>query len=247
MESATLTSENISTSAIANEQKAASDQQSPYTPPSTTISTSAEYQSRLADIYARAAVQDPLIKLFEQDKDARITSVTAALVRKACEGRIERKVNQGSMIVEAANFAAVACWEPPAATPPLFTAQELDAIAQQRPTFAQVTRDIQRARIDILGPHTTYWGLSLMARDPDRNDRGAVRAVIEPFVARAKREGVPLWLTAANTRARDVYQYFGFRVVRYIESFPQGRTQGEGEGSGMGVPSWAMVCNWPPE
>ncbi|KAK5049404.1 hypothetical protein LTR84_004333 [Exophiala bonariae] len=242
MESATLTSENISTSSVNNGQNATSGQQTPYIPPSTTISTSADYRYRLADIYARASVQDPLIIMFEQDKDPSVMSVTAALVRKACEGRIERKVNLGSLIVEAANFAAVACWEPPSATPSLLTTEELEVIAQQRPTFAQFTRDIQSARIEILGPETKYWSLSLMARDPDRKDRGAVRAVIEPFVARAKEEGVPLWLTAANTRARDVYQYFGFRVVRYIESFPQGQKQGEGGG----VPSWVMVCNWPP-
>lgn len=255
MESATFTSQNISVTSIAKDRDATPAQQqqrSSYVPPSTTTSTSEEYRHRLADIYSRASVGDPLIVMFEQDKDASITraGVTAALVRKACEARIERKVKLGSLIVEAGDFAAVACWEPPAATPPLATESELEEIARQRPAFAQFTRDLQRARLEVLGPEQRYWSLSLMARDPERMDRGVVRAVIEPFVKRAKEEDrVPLWLTAANTRARDVYAYFGFRVVRFIESFPRGGRIQEGEGGaeGGGVPSWVMVCNWPPE
>lgn len=240
MEGATFTSENISVTSIANDGHANPGQQSSL--PSSTISTSEEYQYRLADIYARASVLDPLIGLFERDKDPSLTSVTAELVHKTCEKRIERKVQSGSLIVEAANFAAVACWEPPVATPPLFTAGELEEIETERPAFAQFMRDIQNARVETLGPEQKYWGLSLMARDPNRKDKGAVRAVIEPFVARAKREGVPLWLIAGNMRARDVYAYFGFRVVKYIESFPKHRKPKDN-----GVPSWIMVCNWPPE
>jgi hypothetical protein len=240
MEGPTFTSENISVTSLANDRYASPGQQSS-SPPSTT-STSEEYRYRLADIYSRASVSDPLIALFERDKDPSITSVTAELVHKACEKRIERKVQSGSFIVEAASFAAVACWEPPVATPPLFTAGELEEIEKERPAFAQFTRDIQNARVEILGAQQKYWALSLMARDPNRKDKGAVRAVIEPFVARAKREGVPLWLTAGNARARDVYAYFGFRVVKYIESFPKYRTSED-----EGVPSWIMVCNWPPE
>lgn len=255
MESATFTSENILVASIAKDGDATPVQQrqrekSSYIPPSTTTSTSEEYRHRLADIYSRASVEDPLIVMFEQDKDASITrvDVTAALVRKACEARIERKVKLGSLIVEAGDFAAVACWEPPAATPPLATEPELEAIAAQRPAFAQFSRDLQRARVEVLGPEQKYWSLSLMARDPEKGDRGVVRAVIEPFVKRAKEEDrVPLWLTAANTRARDVYAYFGFRVVRCIESFPRGGRIQEQEGERGSVPSWVMVCNWPPE
>lgn len=240
MEGATFTSENISVTSLAKDGNTATGQMS--TLPPTTISTSEEYRYRLADIYSRASVSDALITLFEHDKDPALTSVTAQLVHKACEKRIERKVGAGSIIVEAANFAAIACWEPPAATPPILSDSELLEVEKERPTFAQFTREIQSARMDILGSEQKYWSLSLMARDPGRKDKGAVRAVIEPFVARAKREGVPLWLVAGNIRARDVYAYFGFRVVRYLESFPKERTPGV-----QGVPSWVMVCNWPSE
>jgi len=240
MEGPTFTSENISVASLAKDGNAAAGQSR--TLPPTTLSTSEEYRSRLADIYSRASVSDALIALFEHDKDPTLTSVTAPLVRKACEKRIERKVGAGSIVVEAANFAAMACWEPPAATPPILSDGELAELEKERPTFAQFTREIQRARMDVLGPDQKFWSLSLMGRDPERKDKGAVRAVIEPFVARARTDGVPLWLVAGNVRARDVYAYFGFRVVGYIESFPKVRAPGA-----QGVPSWIMVCNWPPE
>ncbi|KEF62205.1 uncharacterized protein A1O9_00177 [Exophiala aquamarina CBS 119918] len=240
MEGPAFTSENISVPSLAKNRNGPAGSQASLPP--TTISTTEEYRYRLADIYSRASVSDALIALFEHDKDPTLTCVTTGLVHKACEKRIERKVALGSLIVEAANFAAVACWEPPAATPPMLSEGELLEIEKERPAFAQFTREIQGARSEVLGPEQKYWCLSLMARDPDRKDKGAVRAVIEPFVARARSEGVPLWLIAGNLRARDVYAYFGFRVVRYLESFPKERTPAV-----QGVPSWVMVCNWPAE
>jgi ribosomal protein S18 acetylase RimI-like enzyme len=81
-----------------------------------------------------------------------------------------------------------------------------------------------------------------MARDPERKDKGAVRAVIEPFIVRAKEERMPIWLSAANTRARDVYAHFGFRVIEVFEMYPKSRaTEVEG------IKTWCMVANWPPE
>jgi RimJ/RimL family protein N-acetyltransferase len=62
-----------------------------------------------------------------------------------------------------------------------------------------------------------------------------VRAIIEPLVERSKVERVPIWCVAGNDRARDVYAYFGFKVVKLIYS-------GEER-----VRTWCMVCNWPIE
>jgi hypothetical protein len=62
-----------------------------------------------------------------------------------------------------------------------------------------------------------------------------VRAIIEPLVERSKVERVPIWCVAGNDRARDVYAYFGFKVVKLIYS-------GEER-----VSTWCMVCNWPIE
>jgi len=76
-----------------------------------------------------------------------------------------------------------------------------------------------------------------MARDPRRASAGAVTALIEPLVRRARRERVPVWCVAGTERARDVYAFFGFEVVKVVCS---GETETET------VRTWCMVCNWPP-
>ncbi|KAK5026138.1 hypothetical protein LTS07_007663 [Exophiala sideris] len=211
-----------------------------------TSSQSEEYQHRLADVSSRATVSDALNILFQQDKTGDAVPITADLLYKAVQGRIQVKVKAGASIVEAAGFAALVCWEPPEATAKQswHSEEEIDEIATTRPVFAQFLRDMQDCKIRTLGKEQKYWNMSLMARDPLRKDKGAVRAVIEPYVARARKEGVPIWLVAANERARDVYQYFGFRVVGIVWSYPKGRVDGDGQ---KGVPTWCMVCNWPVE
>jgi ribosomal protein S18 acetylase RimI-like enzyme len=202
----------------------------------------------LAEICSRATVDDPLNVIFQQDKTGSSTHVTTELLYPAARARIETKVKAGASVVEAANFAAVVCWEPPEATTahPDLSETELEEIGRARPVFASFVRQMQEVRIRTLGRGQAYWNMSLMARDPDRKDKGVVRAVIEPYVERAKREGVPIWLCAANERARDVYEYFGFRTVGITWSYLDvEKEEGEGGGQQMGVPTWCMVCNWP--
>lgn len=214
-----------------------------YTPPLMTESQSPEYCHRLAEVCSRANLPDALNILFQQEKTGRSTQVTSAMLYTAAKTRIDTKVAAGAVIVEAANFAAMACWEPPISNPPPLSEEQFQAIALERPIFAQFVRDIQSATLACFGDlNQPHWKLSLMARDPNRKDKGAVRMVIEPFVKRAKKEKMPLVLVAGNTRARDVYAYFGFRVEQVLWSYPQDSREGD-----EGVPTWFMVCNWPVE
>ena len=206
-----------------------------------TSSQSAEYIHRLAEISSRATVGNPLETLFQQDKTGRTAMVTTELLYADAKRRTETKVAAGALVVEAGNFAAVAVWEPPSSIPAPLTGAQLQALADERPVFALFAHDIQIAVDECFGtPRAPFWRLSLMARDPERKDKGAVRAVIEPFVARAREEKVSLCLVAGNARARDVYQYFGFRIVTTIRSFPTERREGDAV-----VVTWFMVCNWP--
>ncbi|KUI62528.1 Putative increased recombination centers protein 11 [Cytospora mali] len=217
----------------------------------TTISTSHDYQHRLAEVSSRATLHDPLNRLFQREKTGPSTPITSTQLYDACLARIETKTAAGAFVVEAAGFAAVACWEPPQSIPPDLSEEELQEIARQgRPVFAAFLRDLQYAKQEVLGDHKRFWSLSLMARDPNRKDKGAVRAVIEPFVARARREGVPLWLVAGNQRARNVYSYFGFKVVKVLRSCPSEKMSAEAvlsENDGTMIETWCMVANWPPE
>ncbi|EXJ96038.1 hypothetical protein A1O1_01164 [Capronia coronata CBS 617.96] len=219
---------------------------SPSSLPKVTASQSPEHAHRLAEVTSRATLTDPLNILFQQDKTGSATPPTPNLLYKAAKGRMDTKIAAGSFIVEAGDFAAVACWEPPSATPPPLTGEQLDRLEHEKPIFGQFIRDVERIRQACLGPdQQQYWTLSLMARDPERKTKGAVRAVIQPYVARAKQEKMPIWLVAGNARARDVYAYFGFRVVDTIWSYS--KEKGDGDERAEGVPSWCMVCNWPPE
>lgn len=68
--------------------------------------------------------------------------------------------------------------------------------------------------------HLKYWYICLTSRNPAIQPPvpGAVRAVIEPIMKRfIEQEDISaVWILAANKRARDVYGYFGFRVVHEI-------------------------------
>ena len=203
--------------------------------PQITSSNSPEYRHRLADISSRACFSDPINVLFQRDKIGVSAQVTLENIYKSTLHRIETKVGLGSLVVEADKFAAVACWEPPGAVRRDHNVEELEELAKERPIYAAFNRDIEAAKNECLGHGQKYWQLSLMARDPLRTSKGAVRAIIEPFVERSKEERVPIWCVAGNERARDVYAYFGFEVVKVIYS-------GEEK-----VGTWCMVCNWPIE
>ncbi|KIW17651.1 hypothetical protein PV08_04846 [Exophiala spinifera] len=228
--------------------------------PRMTTSRSEYYQEKLAEIYSRATVDDALNVVFEQDKNGSSTGpVTASMLYPASRARVATKVKAGSFVAEAADFAAVVCWEPPDAVARPLSEPELQELAKGRPVFAKFVRDQQAARAATFGTDQPYWNMTLMARDPERSDRGAVRAVIEPFVARARKDGVPMWLCAANERARDVYAYFGFRVVEVIYSVVEAKGDGDADGDADQVdqqgknkkktivPTWCMCCNWPVE
>jgi hypothetical protein len=217
-----------------------------YTPPPITTSQSAEYRDRLAEITSRATIENALNVTFEQERTGRSVQVTPAHIYASAKIRVNTMVESGGFVVEAGNFAAVALWQSPSAPHAYLSEEQLHTIADEgRPIFAQFVREIQEAQRVCFGSDhpPPMWWLSLMARDPARNrEKGAVRAVIEPFVQQARQEKVPVWLIAGTERARDVYAYFGFRVVKVITSYVPGE-----EERSEGVKSWCMVCNWPVE
>lgn len=224
-----------------NDNEVVANQESSH--PQITTSTSEEYRHRLADISSRATALDPLNILFERDKvGGAPVAVELSAMYKSSLRRLDVKVAAGAVIVEAGNFAAAACWQPPCAVPDHLTEVEIVQMEKERPAFADFVRQSQSIQKSHLGTKQKPWLLTLMARDPNRKDKGAVRAVIEPLMHKAKQEGEPLWLIAGNQRARDVYEYLGFREVQVFYSYPQPRTPQD-----EGIPSWCMVANFPPE
>ena len=72
---------------------------------------------------------------------------------------------------------------------------------------------------------------------------GAVREIFEPFLAEAKAKNVPVWLESTNAHAKEVYKFFGFRVVgetRIGKGFVG--SDGWAKEGGEGVQTWGMIA-----
>ena len=209
-------------------------------PPATT-GTSIEYIAKMTALASRAFVIDgfPFIVLRERYN---LINVTREHLAYHYGDRITAKVKEGATIIEAGNWAAAAVWQPPVHTPP--KADTPSKLAQTSLTLEDFISRSDAAREKHIGVNMPYYYLSLMARDPGNRTKGAVRAVLEPFIAEARSEGMPIWLEAGIERARVVYEYFGFRVVDMIVS---GRGKyninGEPEEGGEGVPTWLMMLD----
>lgn len=216
--------------------------------PPITISASQHYGSKLAELTGRAFAAEPLTVLFAAERLGLAQSqITPAHIADGHLSRAKLKLSLGSEIVEAGNWAAAACWDPPEAQGG--SATITDEMRSRRPIFVGYIETVMAGKRKYIGVGKggirPYWHLSMLARDPDRRDRGVVRAVIEPYVARAKREGKCIWIEAASVRARDVYAYFGWMIV---EEFWTGKgivgrdglPVREGE-EAEGVPIWSML------
>ncbi|KAI0901289.1 hypothetical protein F4806DRAFT_188310 [Annulohypoxylon nitens] len=210
--------------------------------PPVTTGTSERYIEGAARAVARAAATDPLTVLFQDEKLPPGQSVADLdapgiqhLVYEASLTRLHTKLADGGFVVEAGNFAAVACWQPGRVGEPSVPAE----ILAQRPAFKVFIEGVMELKKRHLYPFAQrvsggrYWKLSLMARDPEiEYVPGAVRAVLVPFMKRFasdQNEGgaMPVWLEAGSERARDIYAHFGFRNM--------------GEVRVKGVGTWGMI------
>jgi len=107
------------------------------------------------------------------------------------------------------------------------TEEELLEMEKERPVYARYNRQVEALRREALGEQR-FWQMSLLARDPERDGKGAVRAIIGELLRRTGEDGVGVWCVAGNERARGVYEFFGFREVGVVEL-------------GEGVRAWCMV------
>lgn len=211
----------------------------PQTTLPTTVHTSIEQTliARFATVNAAAGLSDPFTLLTNAEKHAiPVSSITHEHLHAGNCARIRQKLSDGAIMVEAGDFAAVACWEPPASTAKIEASDGdllFPAFAQRPMMHSYVHQSATWRRKALRG--RDYWHLSLMARDPRRRDvKGAVRSVLEAGIWWAKFEGVPIWLEAGNQRAREVYAAFGFMEL--------GVTWHGKEGAQ--VPIWMMI--WEP-
>lgn len=218
--------------------------------PPITIHTEPEAEARFNALTARVFLNEPLTVIFlleaDRPKDGKI-SLEHVLNRYAI--RTTRKLADGGVIIEAGDWAAAAIWDPPGAV--VMGPQLRDDERQRRPVFAGFQDSITAAKAKYMGEGQKYWHLSMMVRDPTRQPplKGAVRAVIEPYLRKAKEDGLPIWIEAGSARARDVYGYMGFELLEEIRNGAgthraDGYPAVNGEDA-SGVPIWFMIYNSP--
>ena len=71
---------------------------------------------------------------------------------------------------------------------------------------------------------------------------GAIRALFEPYLQKAREAGRPVWLESTNEHARDVYTHFGFKVMEEV-TIGQGSVDENGSRvkGGKGIVIYGML------
>lgn len=149
-------------------------------------------------------------------------SFNTARVRQHVGKNIIQGAHDGSEVVEAGDFSALAVWETTSYRGVAFT----DAIKDVGPLRSQWRNAVSSLKKQYIGLETKadgsqglkpFYHLAFLVRNPTvENVPGAISAVVKPWLARAEQEGVPVWLEATYPHARDIYLHFGFRTVETI-------------------------------
>ncbi|KAL4933253.1 uncharacterized protein BDV17DRAFT_251426 [Aspergillus undulatus] len=195
-----------------------------------------ELAEGVAEAISRAFATNAVTSYFTRTSDTNWTgnSVPYELVIRDFKKSVPRKARLGAHLVEAGNFAAVAVWFPPHVV-------DHGKVAEDNERIRAYTREVNRVKQQWMQGRK-HWYLSLIARHPQRKEKGVIRALIQPYLEKAKAEGVPAWLEAADEHSRDVYAHFGFRTT---ETFRVGvgefNSRGEFEVGGEGVPVFPMI------
>jgi hypothetical protein len=130
---------------------------------------------------------------------------------------ISQAFKDGAMLICSPSIekaSALAVWEPAG-----FKGTPFDQVRRNPgPILTEWKAHTQRMRDTYVGERPFYH-LGFLGRNPDPNVAvvsGAVSAVMVPFLARAREEGVCCWLEATSERAVGMYEHYGFRVCEVV-------------------------------
>lgn len=162
---------------------------------------------------------------------------------------ITNGAHAGAELVEAGDFSALAVWETTTYRGVPFS----DTLTDVGPIRQEWRNRIKALKEKHIGTITKedgtkelnpFYHLGFLARNPLQKDnvRGAISAVVNPWLKRAEEEGVPIWLEATYSHAVDIYQHYGFRLVDVIRvGVGKRNTLGWPEEGGEGVCAYGMI------
>lgn len=173
----------------------------------------------------------------------------AARVRRHLSQGITDGARRGSELVEAGNFSSLAVWETTSYKGLPFS-ETLKNIGPIREEWRTKIKELKEKHIGTVTKEdgTTelnpFYHLGFLARNPlqTENVKGAISAVVKPWLERAEKEGVPVWLEATYSHAVEVYQHYGFRLVEEIRiGVGKRNALGWPEDGGEGVCGYGMI------
>ena len=156
-----------------------------------------------------AFARDPIIRFQFQD-DQTYDQRAAAFFGHYFDVRLT-----GGEIFVADDLAGAALWSPPEGN-----RLGRDAVEQhwRRTVIPSITAD-ELARytsfkevLDSMTPAEPHWYLGLLGTRPERQRTGVARALLEPILGRAAREGIPVFLETGAPENVAFYERFGFGV-----------------------------------
>lgn len=170
---------------------------------------------KAADVLEAAFYTNPLHRamLKERLKVPLEDNLNFEATKGTFKDRIFQLKRCGADIVHSDDFTAVAVWlRPNLKMPP----PPITALVQEFKDKIQALKDSHgyTDRAD--------WHLLLIARDQNKTFKGSVRSLIEPYLQTAKDEKTGASVTAIDQRAREIYEYFGFKAV---DSFKLGENR----------------------
>lgn len=155
----------------------------------------------------RAFVDDPVLRWFFPSDDAYAAGAPAAFTQIATSSAALGCLHLTDDAVAVGMYLPPGRPEPPG-TPPA------DAASFREQIPAELA-----ARFAAFGPlreqHTPpepHWYLGVLATHPDWQRQGLGAAVIAPVAARARTEGVPLYLETETVENVAYYRHLGFEV-----------------------------------
>ncbi|KAK5938073.1 hypothetical protein PMZ80_009662 [Knufia obscura] len=175
-------------------------------------------------------------------------SINVPRLRRHITPGITDGAHSGAELVEAGDYSALAVWETTSYRGLPFS----ETLRDIGPIRKEWRRKVRQCKERYIGLETKEDGredckpcyhLGFLVRNPEQsNVKGAISAVVKPWLRRAEEEGVPVWLEATYEHAVDVYTHFGFRLVEVIRIGEGVRSAaGWPEEGGEGVCGFAMI------
>jgi GNAT superfamily N-acetyltransferase len=178
----------------------------------------AQDRASVIETLTAAFVNDPIIR-FQFQVDATYPDRAAAFFGHYFDVRLE-----GGEIFVADDVSGAALWSPPGGNrlghdevedhwkqnvEPLLDPGELARYA------------LFKAMLDAMTPARPHWYLGLLGTRPERQRAGVARGLLEPMLARADREGLPVFLETGARSNLAFYERFDFVQVAQ-ETVPSG-------------------------